>query len=139
MREKPALLFRVRRDTLVPSSAFDAEELQRFPQDKDVEITIKQRRSLPQMRTYWMALSRIVDATEIAPTKEHLHDLIKIELGYVTLIKLLDGSVAQWPDSTAFANMGQPEWQRFFDAAMKLLAETTGIDPLAFLEEREAA
>jgi hypothetical protein len=35
--------------------------------------------------------------------------------------------------------MKPDEFQRFFDAAMKLLAETTGADPLNFLEERRAA
>lgn len=139
MREHPSIMVRRKRDTLVPSSAFDAEEIQKFPEGVDLEAPLKQRRSLPHNRAYWTALARIVEATEIAPTKEHLHDLIKIELGYVTLVKLFDGSVTQWPDSTAFAAMGQVEFKAFFDAAMRLLAEKIGADPLDFMEERRAA
>ena len=58
------------------------------------------------------------------------------ELGYVEPIFGMDGKIkGMIPDSTAFAAMNADAFRQFFDKAVKVLAEATGTDPLAWLED----
>lgn len=138
-REKPAIIVRKTKRGIVPVSAFDEERLSVMPLDSEFDITPRKQRSHPQNRTYWLALSNAVAATGIAPTAWHLHGLLKMELGYFTLFKDFSGNLLAWPDSTSFDAMPHDEFTDYFLRAMTRLAEVTGTDPLAFLEEAKAA
>jgi hypothetical protein len=83
-------------------------------------------------------LQNVVEATGAYPTAEHLHDAVKIHLGFTTPMKRLDGEVVWIPDSVALAKMDAAQFKTFFDEAARLLAGTYGFDPLAEIE-REAA
>ncbi len=122
-----------------PISAFDAEELDRFPLGTEFNLAPRTRRSLPQHRTYWKALSDVVKATDAWPTPEHLHDALKHDLGYVEVRKTLAGQPYISTESTAFDAMTADEFKAYMERAMARLAEVTGCDPLAFLDERRAA
>ena len=82
-------------------------------------------------------LSQVVDATDAFPSPEHLHEAIKVELGFVSPLKLMDGRMVYIPDSAAMSKMDAAEFRRFFDKAVQLIAERFGFDPLA--ETQEAA
>lgn len=138
-KEKPAILFRKDKRGLTPVSAFDEEALSALPLGTEFELKAMTKRSWPQLKLYWSILAAVVAATGIAPDAPHLHSLIKQDLGYVTLVKLLDGTLQSWPDSAALDAMEPDEFSQFFDSAMKRLAEVTGIDPMAILEEQRAA
>lgn len=101
-----------------------------------VEIIIKQRRSLPQLHAYWAMLSRVVEATDAFPSPEHLHEALKMDLGYFRPMKLLSGETVLVPDSVAFNKMTAPDFRAYFAKAEQLIAERFGIDPAAL---REAA
>lgn len=135
-REKAGLIVRRNADgRLAPVSAFDAETLGRFPAGTEFNVTSRTRRSSQQNRLYWETLGRVVQATGRYPTSEHLHRAIKQTLGYVTVNYTLDGKPFVEVDSVGFDAMGQEDYQTFFDAAMKLLADLIGSDPLAFYAE----
>lgn len=134
-KEKPPLIVRKTKRGIVPVSAFDEERLFALPLGSECELKAMTKRSWPQLKLYWSILSRVVAATGIAATAPHLHDLIKVELGYVTLVTLLDGSIASWPDSAALDAMEPPEFNAFFEAAMSLLADRCGFDPMQALAE----
>jgi hypothetical protein len=138
-REKPALIVRKTRRGLAPVSAFDEERLHDLPLLTEFEVKPLTKRSLPQLRLYWSILSRVVEATEIAPTAAHLHDLLKVELGYVRPVLLLDGREMLWPDSVALEAMPPNEFRRYFDDAMMRLAKHCGFDPLLEFHEGAAA
>jgi len=138
-REKAGIIFVKTARGPVPASAYDAEQFDALPMGAEVDLTLRAKRSLPQHRAYWKALGEVVKATEAWPSAEHLHDALKRDLGYVSVRSNLLGQPYVVTDSAAFDEMDQPAFQAFFDAAMRRIAEETGIDPLAFLEEARAA
>jgi hypothetical protein len=120
--------------TLQCVSAMDQELLTSYGEGVDLEVNISRKRSLPQLRLYWSILGKVVEATDAYPTAEHLHDAIKLELGYVRPIRKIDGSLRFLPDSVALHEMEQPDFQVYFDRAMQLIAQTFGFDPLKDME-----
>lgn len=135
-REKIPLVLRRTERGLEPRSSIAREMLERYAVHSDVEVTIRKRRSLPQLRMYWAMLNAVVEATGAWATAEHLHDALKYDLGYVTPIKGMDGKTVMVPDSAAMAKMDAAQFKRFFDAAAARLAEVCGFDPL---QHEEAA
>lgn len=136
-REKIPLVLRRTERGLEPRSQLARDALAQYAVHSDVEITIKKRRSLPQLRLYWAMLQNVVAATDAWATAEHLHDALKLDLGYTTPVKTMDGKLVMIPDSVALAKMDSAQFQRFFDAAAARLAEVCGFDPLT--EAQEAA
>lgn len=113
--------------------------LSAYALNSDVEVTIRKKRSLPQLKRYWVMLHKVVEATDAFPSAEKLHDALKFDLGFVTPMKLLDGRIAYVPDSAAMNGMDSDEFRRFFDKAVARLAEVCGFDPLDALDEKVAA
>lgn len=138
-REKQPLVLRRTDRGLEPRSRLAAELLQKYPMHSDVEVTIKRRRSHPQLRLYWVMLHKVVEATDAFPSAEKLHDALKYDLGFVTPVRLLDGRTVYMPDSAAMNGMDADEFRRFFDKAVARLAEVCGFDPLEAMDEKVAA
>lgn len=136
-RERIPFVLRRTERGLEPRSRLAADLLGQYALHSDVEITIKKRRSAPQLRRYWVMLHEVVEATGAWPTPEHAHDAIKLALGYATPIQLLDGTTAFIPDSAAMSRMDAAQFSKFFESAAALIAERFGFDPLA--ETQEAA
>lgn len=138
-RERPSIIVRRTRRGLAPVSAFDEERLHGMALNTECEVKPLTKRSLPQLKLYWSILSRVVAATQIAPTAGHLHDILKVELGYCTPVRLLDGRTMLWPDSVALDAMLPETFRKYFDDAMMLIAERCGFDPLLEFSEGAAA
>ncbi len=130
-REKMPIILRRTERGLEPRSRLAADALAQYALHSDVEISIKKRRSAPQLRLYWAMLHNVVEATGAFPDAERLHEALKLDLGFVTPIKLLDGRTVYVPDSAAMSKMDAAEFRRFFDAVAARLAEVCGFDPLA--------
>ena len=115
---------------LSPESAWDQEELDRLPVGMTFDLVARGKRSLPHNGKYWAILTKIVEATDHWPTREHMHKAIKYELGYTEVIYGPDGKpLCIIPESTAFENMSQAEFNEFYKRAMRWIAEKLGIDP----------
>ena len=123
---------------ITPASAFDAEELDRFPLNTEFDIVPRTHRSSKQNRTYWLALNKIVAATDRWPDSRHLHDALRRSLGYIHVRKDLSGEPYLALDSTAFDSMSANEFSAYFERAIARLAQVTQCDPLAFLDEHRA-
>ena len=136
-REKIPLILRRTERGLEPRSQLARDALAQYALHSDVEITVRKRRSLPQLRFYWAMLQNVVEATGAWPTAEHLHDALKMDLGYTTPVKGMDGKLLMIPDSAAMSKMDSAQFRAFFDAAAARLAEICGFDPLT--ETQEAA
>jgi hypothetical protein len=120
---------------LRPANAWDAEALSTDPLGTEYELHKITRRKPKQHRTYWRALNLVVKANNRWPDAEHLHDELKLALGfYRKAANLKTGEIMLIPDSTAFDKMEQDQWQAFMDGAMKLIAKECGFDPLSWLE-----
>lgn len=131
--EKRTMFCRIEGNHLVPSHSSDAEMLAMMDRSKDVEVTIKQRRSLPAMRRYWAILSECVAAMDDArwPTAEKLHDALKLATGYVETFHTLDGLAVIRADSIAFSRMDNAEFRGFQARAFRVINEKFGFDPEA--------
>lgn len=120
---------------LSPVSAWDAEELDAFPDGMTFDLHPRNKRTPPLHRTYWMALSKAIDATGRWQSREALHTALKVRMGLVEPIYDLKGNVTgMQPHSTAFAAMDQGAFKAYFDGAMAALSEAVGYDVLAFLD-----
>ena len=135
-RAKAGLVLEKRNGRIVPASAFDAEILDGLAEGDQLDATKRTVRSTDQHRLYWAVLSAVVKATGRWPTAEHLHEALKLDLGFVTVRLNLIGKPYIATDSTGFDEMTQPEFQNYFDQALARIAEVTGIDPLALLPPR---
>lgn len=136
-REKIPLILRRTERGLEPRSQLARDALAQYALHSDVEITVRKRRSLPQLRLYWAMLQNVVEATGGWASAEHLHEALKLDLGYTTPVKTMDGKLLMIPDSVALAKMDSAQFQKFFDTAAARLAEVCGFDPLQ--ETQEAA
>jgi len=134
-REKMPLVLRRTERGLEARTRLAADILEKFALHSDVEVSIKKRRSLPQLKLYWAMLQNVCDATGAWPDAEHLHDALKLDLGYVTPIRTVDGKLAMIPDSAAMSKMDSAQFKQFFDAVAKRLAEVCGFDPLNDIQE----
>lgn len=140
-RETPPIYIRRTARGIEAASQYDADLLAAKIQiGGEVEISLKKaRRSLPQLRLYWKMLARVVTATGRFPTPEHLHDELKMHMGYSERRTSFDGRIYYRADSAAFEKMDGAEFKVFFDRAVEVLAGEFGFDPLAFYDERKAA
>ena len=121
---------------LSPVSAFDAEELDAFPDGTMFDMVARSKRTLPLHRVYWQALTRAVEATGRWQSREALHTSLKVRMGLVEPLYGLKGEViGMIPHSTAFGAMDQGEFRAYFDKAMAALSDAVGYDVLAFLNE----
>ncbi len=116
---------------LVPVSQYDAERMEDYAQGALFNLSSTKQRSNPQHNMYWSILRRVAKATGKWPTEHHLHDELKIACGYVRIkLSALNGELVNIPDSISFDKMNQAEFFKYFELAMKKLAEGIGYDPL---------
>ncbi len=132
-RETAGCIVRKTPRGLAPVSSFDQEQLLACENGAEFKLVKLTKRSLPQHRAYWKALSLVVENDDRWPTGEHLHDALKRACGYVTVTHGMDGKPFLTTDSTGFDAMTQDEFRVYFDRAMAKLAEAVGFDPLSFM------
>jgi hypothetical protein len=137
--DKPAIMFTKGPRGLSPATAYDQEELERFPVGTSFEVKPMDARGHDQLGFYWTVLNRVVKATDLWPTAEHLHDAIKRELGYLTISYDMLGKPRVVVDSIALEKMGDNDRSDFIEKAFGLLAEKIGVDPVSLIPERQAA
>jgi len=114
---------------LSPVSAWDHELMDGLPNGTEFDLIPRTKRSKPHNGKYWAQLSWIVKATDQWPTPDHMHEWIKLKLGYVRPILGQGGKVVGMTiDSAAFDKMDQPSFNAFYEKAAALIAAEMGID-----------
>lgn len=115
-------------DSLVPEMALDGELIQRFNSGERIKVTLSTGRSPPKLRWYWAYLGRIVKATACAGSPEALHDVIKLEVGMTSPVKV-KGFTVLVPKSVAFSSMSEPEFDDFLKLATEWIAANLHLTP----------
>lgn len=131
MPKPPPLTFERTRTGLTPADSYTAGKLDDFALGTQFRATTMTRRSHKQLGLYFSVLREVVDATGAWATPQHLHEALKLNLGFHTTIKTLKGKEYVVPDSAAFDAMDAEQFGEFFEAAMAKLSEFTGSDVLA--------
>lgn len=125
-KDKPVYAFVRRGNMLCPDMDMDLRALDGVPQNGLVYLDIRKPRNPARLRAYWAMLNEVVAATDCAPTPEQLHEIIKLELQFVDLIRLPNGVTIALPGSVAFEAMTEHEFINFFQRAEEWLARTYG-------------
>lgn len=139
---RDAIILRKERGGLSPASAIDAERLAQFADGAEFNAAPMARRSSKQNRLYWKILTDMREATFLGdryPTSEHLHSALLVDLGFVSVTYDLDGAPRVTRDSTAFDRMKPDEFAAYLTRALARLAEVTGVDPAAAVQEGRRA
>ncbi len=114
---------------LSPVSLWDSELLADMPNGTEFDLVRRTKRSAPHNSMYWAQLALIIKATEAWPTPDHMHEWIKLKLGYVRPILGQGGKVVGMAvDSAAFDKMDQAAFGAFYEKACELIAAEMGID-----------
>ncbi len=87
-----------------------------------VMARVDRPRSLPQLRLYWSVLHHVAESTHWE-NAERLHMALKVRLGLYDLCKLPNGKTVPVVSSASFDAMNQDEFQKYMDAALKVLCE----------------
>ena len=124
MAEKAVPIVMYRRGTfLAPHSPFDCELVEAYPVEVPLKVTISQPRNIGRLRLYFALLGVVIDNMDDPPTKDKLHEAIKIRLGRCTTVKFKDGRTVEIADSVAFDKMSEVDFQDFlrdFKALMRI-------------------
>jgi hypothetical protein len=132
--ESPPFRMRVESGRLVPAAAWEQERLATYRNGSFLTVQITQQKNRKLERKYWAILHEVVEHCPVKQrTAEDLHRAIRLKLGVVDAFFTVDGKLRVDVKSTT--GMEDPEYQRFFDDAMALLHEVTGVDPLTLNAE----
>jgi hypothetical protein len=104
----------------------DWEALEHVANGERVKITILQWRNNERLRAYWGLLRDCVNSCGLDMPTDTLSQVIKLETGYVDVVKLPGDELVRIPRSISFEKMTEPDFIDFFRAAEKFLAETYG-------------
>lgn len=118
----------VRGSGMFPEMKADAEAMAELPQGNRVVVTVKTPRNHARLRAYWAMLRDVVNATECAPTPDALHQLIKMETGFVDTIRDAKGRPYAVPASIALDKMDEATFVKFMANAERWIAESLGVD-----------
>jgi hypothetical protein len=111
---------------LKPEFQADLTALERFPQGQRIKVTLSTGRSPSRLRWYWSFLHKVRDATDCTPNVESLHELIKLETGYSTPVKI-KGYTVLVPKSIAFGSMSEEDFSKFCFLAEEFIAKSFGL------------
>lgn len=126
-----------------------ADLLAELPEGVDLNVTATRARSIPQLGTYWGALTWAVHNVEAVSDlwldKDSLSDFLQLEVGFVRHIAVPqikgDPIYVRVPLSKNFTECTQETFNRYFEAAMTKLAERAGMDVLSlyldWMKQRE--
>lgn len=104
--------------------------LERIPQKKLIEVEAVQRRNAAHNALYWSMLHRIADwLSQDDVTADVLHELMKLQCGIVSVVRLPNGDIQKLPGSTSFARLDQVAFGEFFERAVRYTYETLQVPP----------
>jgi hypothetical protein len=118
---------------LLVVSPRDIDAVNKWTDGESLQVDIKRPRNLLHHNKF-MAILRMVEDNSETWTVDTLLSALKLELGYYTLIKNFKGIIYKIPMSISFESMEQSEFEVFYDKAIRILSEVSGIDIEAFEE-----
>lgn len=128
--DMPSLQMVVQGGHLVPSGPYEQEVISTYQQGAVLTVDMHQKRTLPLLKKYWAVLRDVVANCKTPwNSTEEASDALKLALGVTDIGKTVSGQWFIRAGSISFNSMDQAEFKDFFDKAMAVLAEVTGIDP----------
>lgn len=127
----PKLMFERRGTALHPTDPWSLERLCAYPERTPLGVTLTSARRRGKNALYWAGLALLVENIEDEhyPTSRKLHEGILDELNMTTILWRIDKTFRVVPDSIAFDNMDDPEFDIFFENAQRLIVGRWGWSP----------
>jgi len=126
--ERPPIYVYRKGDALFGEMGMDREMIRAFPEGQRIRVDLRTGRVPERLRFYWAFLAKVIAATECAPTKEALHDVIKLNTGFTTPVNV-KGYTVLVPRSISFDAMSEDEFSQFLESAIRWIAESYGVTP----------
>ena len=132
--------FRKRLGSLVPASPRAEAVMAKLKADDLVTVEVKQPRNLAHHRKFFALLDLIFENQQRFRTCDEMLVAIKVYMGVCNTMALKDGTAVRVPRSISFASMDQPEFERFYEMVLDVVAEhiIPGIDKPSLKQEVEA-
>lgn len=128
-------VFRRKGNTLIPSDIHAEEMFNTIKDGKDILIRIWKPRNIEQHRKLFAILRTVVNNSETYNNVEELLVVVKLAVGYATVVQDWEGNYVRQAKSISVASMPQDEFARFFPRAVYVLSKLSGIDANVLLEE----
>ena len=118
---------------LAPCNAEDLKIIQGLENDTDYKVKITRPRNVKFHRKYWKLLGltienlpeghiiKINDQDFRVKNSNHLHWLIKMEMGLYSNVLTISGEVIQHVHSIAFNKMDEGEFSNFYGKAVEII------------------
>jgi hypothetical protein len=126
--EAPPIFVHRQGDKLAGEMQMDRDAIAKFKAGDRIKVQLSTGRSPAKLRLYWSFLAKVIEATGAAPSAEALHELVKLETGFTTPIKV-KGYTVLVPRSIAFGSMSEQEFDLFLMNSFAFIAETFGVTP----------
>lgn len=117
-----------------PADGLAEVEIERFPMGRDLRCTLVRARSNPNLRHYFACLQRLADNMDL-PSKDPLHELLKIECGLVTPVRTQSGEIKFVADSVAFDRLEEQPFNLYKRRAFEVCEALFGVDPATLSKE----
>lgn len=108
---------------LVPATAGDAEIMDELSADVTYRgvLTRPTGRSIRHHKLLFALIKMAVENYDGPITSATVLDVLKIRTGHVNVVALLSGEIIMTPKSISFVNMGQDDFNRWFEKALVVL------------------
>lgn len=120
---------------LEPATAYDADLVEAFPLRQQIRAIVHRARSVPQHRLFFAMIGHVARACGRSP--QDMLDIIKLETGHYRTIER-KGERYRIPESIAFNAMDGDAFRAFFDQALAVIVEETGIRQPDLLDDLRA-
>lgn len=123
MAKEPFLLVR-RGPALFAVDDYTRERLMRLKEGEALRYHPPKRARNPRQHAlYWALIGLLFENQSHYKTKEQVSNVIKVGVGHCTTVQRRDGSIIHIPDSIAFSEMSQEEFEVFLDAVLDFAAQ----------------
>jgi hypothetical protein len=132
-------VFQRKGKTLVPADIHAEEMFNTIKDGKHVLLRIFKPRNVQHHRKLFAVLNCVVENSEKYNDVNELLVIVKLAVGYATVVQGMDGEMCRIPRSISFSSMAQDEFERFFPRAVYVLSKLSGINEDILLNEANNA
>ncbi|MCJ8334439.1 MAG: hypothetical protein MJH10_09395 [Epibacterium sp.] len=136
MSDKRPLHFVRSGHTLVAVNQHEKDVLSSYDSSQWLQVRLGQPRNRRRNGMYWVVLDICVE-NGVAPSKDVLHDVLKMQCGLGSTMMTRDGTTFITPGSTAFDKLREHDFAEYFTKAMRFIESDLmpGVDLQTLLSE----
>lgn len=131
MTENAPIFVHRRGSFLAPWAPLDEESIAAFPAGAKLRARLTQPRSVGRHRLYWALLELVRENMDHPPSRETMHEAVKMRLGLTTPVRFRSGETVDVPRSIAFDAMSEGEFAVFLETFKALIRSNPALEKAA--------